>query len=354
MRFLITSDPGLEEIAAEEICDELSGADVKIRPCGLPGQIMVQTSASERLFDLKTIHHVVEIRGELEIESPDRVAGALSEVEFPELRDADSFRVTSKLSGDHRCDKLEIQRAAGAVLHERHRTPVDLENYELNIRVDLYGDRLVIGIQRTRDSLGNRIKRTKPLRSALKPTIAAAMLRIAGAHQGGGRLIDPMCGSGTIPVEAARINPRLEQCAADWDRDTTEVARDTLSVHGLEIPVEIADARALGEAYPSRFDFIVTNPPYGLRQAKRTGITRLYRALLSSFGAAIKDSGTIVLIVVKYRAFLAALDGSGLEIVDERVVDLGGLEARIYRICLKDRGQTPCIEDRGQTPCIGG
>jgi putative N6-adenine-specific DNA methylase/tRNA (guanine6-N2)-methyltransferase len=156
------------------------------------------------------------------------------------------------------------------------------------------------------------------------------MLRLAGAHAGKGALADPMCGAGTIPIEAVRINPGLEVAASDWDAETVEVARETIAENGLELPVETLDARNLGEVCPGRFDYIVTDPPYGLRQAKRTSIARLYRGLVDAFGDALKERGRIVLIVVKYRAFLSALEGSSLKILHEREVDLGGIRPRIY------------------------
>jgi putative N6-adenine-specific DNA methylase/tRNA (guanine6-N2)-methyltransferase len=332
MLYLVTTDPGLEDIAAGEVSDRLPEAAVDIEPYGVQGQIRVETAVLDPLLELKTIHLVTEIRGEADAATLEAVTDALKTVDFPELRDAASFRVTSKLTGDRSLGKQELQRAAGALFYARHRTPVDLENPELNIRVDLHGSRLVAGIQRTADSLGNRIKRAKPLRSSLKPTIAASMLRLAGAHAGEGSLIDPMCGTGTIPIEAAAMNPRLQVLASDWDEQTVEVARATAANHSAAIDVQVADARALGDLHPRCFDYIVTNPPYGVRQAKRTSITRLYRSLLPSFARAIKEQGTIVLIVVKYRTFLSALQDSGLQLVDERVVDLGGIGARVYRM----------------------
>jgi putative N6-adenine-specific DNA methylase/tRNA (guanine6-N2)-methyltransferase len=330
MVFLLTTDPGLEDVVAGEVVEKLPGAGVDIRPYGCRGRVRVEAPAADELLRLTTIHHVIEIRGESEARTLDEIKNGLANVDFPELRSASSFRVSSKLIGEQDFEKLEIQRVAGALLHDRYGTPVDLEDFEVDIRVDLYGRHLVAGVQRTRDSLGNRLKRARPLRSAVKPTIAAAMVRLACAHRGAGMLIDPMCGTGTIPIEAARINPRLEVMASDWDEETVEVARETVANHGLRIEPRVADARHLGETAPATFDYIVTNPPYGVRQAKRTSIARLYRSLLPSFAGAIKDSGRLVLIVVKYRAFLSVLEGCGLRVSGERVVDLGGIDARIY------------------------
>jgi len=330
MKFLLTTDPGIEEIAAAEVREKLPGAGAVARPYGCPGQVGVETSGVDGLLRLTTIHHVIEVRGESEILPLDGIRSWVRGLPFPELADAASFRVSSRLVGNHDVGKLELQRAGGGVLHERYGTPVDLEGFEINVRVDLYANQLVAGIQETRDSLGNRVERVRPLRSAIKPTIAAAMLRLAGAHRGGGVLIDPMCGSGTIPIEAARANPGLDVRASDWDAETLEVARETMARHRVEVEPRLADARRLGETDPGRFDYIVTNPPYGVRQARRTSISRLYRALLPSFARAVRDSGRIVMVVVKYRAFLAALEGSGLRVAAERVVAFGGLEPRIY------------------------
>jgi putative N6-adenine-specific DNA methylase/tRNA (guanine6-N2)-methyltransferase len=330
MRFLLSTDPGLEDLVEGEIGDREPGVDVESRPYDRPGLVRVDATDVDGLLQLTTIHHVVEVRHEADVTGTEQIARELEDVPFQELTGAASFRVTSRCHGDAGPKKMEIQRAAGAVLHHRYGTPVDLENFAVEVRVDLHGSRLVAGIQRTRDSLGNRIRRARALRSALRPTVAAAMVRLAGAHRGEGALIDPMCGVGTIPVEACRANPRLDVAAADWDRETAAAARETLANHGVDLEVEVADARRLGERFPDRFDFIVTDPPYGLRQAKRTSIARLYRALLPSLARAVRDSGTIVLIVVKYRAFRAALEGTGLRVAQERTVELGGIRPRIF------------------------
>jgi len=330
MRYLVTTDPGLEAIVAEELAASQPSAVAETRPYGQPGQLRIEHSTLEDLLRLRTIHHVLEIRGECDARFPDEVDAALAGVEFPELRDAASFRVTSKLHGRDAGEKQAVQRAAGAVLQRRYGTPVDLENFEVEVRVDRYETRAVVGIQRTKKSLGNRLQRARALRSALKPTVAAAMLRLCGANEGEGVLIDPLCGAGTIPVEAAQINPRLQVLASDWDPQTVDVARGTIANHRLSIEVQAADARTLGDDSPAAFDWIVSDPPHGMRQARRTSTAGLYRALLASFEKAIRPSGAIALVVVKYRAFLAALERSALQVSDECTVDLGSVGARIY------------------------
>jgi putative N6-adenine-specific DNA methylase/tRNA (guanine6-N2)-methyltransferase len=196
--------------------------------------------------------------------------------------------------------------------------------------VNLYGDRLIVGVQRTAESLAKRIQRVRSLRTALKPTIAAAMIRLIGAHRGAGRLIDPLCGTGTIPIEAKRINPQLTVFASDWDDETVETARGTVANHGLDIQLRQCDARTLTSWYEQPFDYIVTDPPYGVRQAKHTDIGLLYENLLTSFARALADAGILAIVVLKLRAFQRALEGAGLRVVHERLIESGGLHPRIF------------------------
>ncbi len=330
MRFLLSGDSGLEDVVVQELHQRCPSASARVNPHGIPGQIAVELDDVEPLLELSTIHHVLEVRNEAEVETLEDVRRVVAEGTFPELGGARSFRVTSTCRGDFGIEKMELQGAAGAALIRQHGTPVDLEEFEVEIRVDLYGRRLVAGVQRTRRSLGNRVRRGRVLRSSLKPTVAASMLRLAGAHAEPGRLIDPMCGAAVIPVEAARANPELEIHASDWDPGTVETARGTLRNHGLAFDVRTADARAMKEETSGLFDYIVTDPPHGLRQARRTRLGVLYSELLAAFERVLKPGGRIVVIVVKHRVFAAAVERTGLHIVEQRAIDSSSVRQRIF------------------------
>jgi putative N6-adenine-specific DNA methylase/tRNA (guanine6-N2)-methyltransferase len=330
MRYLLTTDPGIESIVVDELRERGAGGQADPCPYETQGHVRVDGAELDELRRLRTIHHIVEIRREARAATLEEIEAVLGEIDFPELNGAESFRVTTERQGKHPFRSTDVQRVAGAAIFRQYGTRVDLERFEVEVRVNLYGDRVVAGIQETRDSLGNRILRARALRSSLKPTIAAAMLRLVGAHRGEGRLIDPMCGTGTIPIEARQANPRLQVQASDWDDETVEVARATIHNHGLEIEVDNLDARTLGQGYPERFDYIVTDPPYGVRQARRVSMVHLYETLLPSLERALAPRGLLAIVVVKYRAFLAALEPTGLRVVDERLIDVGGLHPRIF------------------------
>ena len=329
-RFLLTTDENLEDVTAQEWREGAEAGEICLRPYDVAGQLRVTADDARRLLKLRTVHHVIEIRHEDVADDLDGVRRVLAGVEFPELESNTSFRVSSDRVRAREFDRRQLQGAAGGVLQQRYGTVVDLEGFEVNVRVNLHGRHLVAGIQLTRDSLGNRIRRTRSLRTSIKPTLAVAMLRLVGAHRGPGRLLDPMCGSGTIPIEARQLNPQLEVFASDWDEATCEVARGTIANHGLDIEVHTADARQVGAIYGQPFDYIVTDPPYGVRQGRRTDLTQLYEGLLASFDQILAPGGKLALVVLKLHSLLRALRGSRLTVVHERLTEAGGLHPRIY------------------------
>jgi len=330
MRYLLTTDVGIEAIAADEVADETPASGVQPAPYGVAGLVRVESAQAEDLLRLTTIHHVIEIRGEAEVVTLDDVRRAVDDVELAELAAARSFRVTTEHACGGDLARRELQGAAGAVIQRRYGTPVDLEGFEVNVRVELFGTQLVVGLQRTTRSLGKRLRRSRELRTGIKPTVAAAMIRLAGAHEGRGRLIDPLCGAGTIPIEARRINPELAVVACDWDEETVATARGTAENAGVELEVRQVDARELRAAYAGPFDYIVTDPPYGVRLGKRSSLRRLYPALLRSFEQALADSGRIVLVALKLHAFRTALDETSLRVVCQRRFCAGQLAPHIF------------------------
>jgi tRNA (guanine6-N2)-methyltransferase len=330
VRYLLIGDPGLEDVVVDEVRGRWPELDARPRPYGIPGLATVAADDAGNLRSLTTIHHIVEVRGEATVDSLDDIRRAVADVELPQLVGAESFRVSTRLEGEHGFVRREVEGAAGAVILNAYGTRVDLEGYAVNVRVDLYGSRLVTGVQMTGKDLGNRIRRARVLRTSLKPTIAAAMIRMAGAHRGEGSLIDPLCGTGTIPIEAKRANPALVVYASDWDDRTVEAARGTIANHGADIDLRVADARSLGSVYSDPFDYIVSDPPYGVRLGKRVSMRGLYADLLQSFEASLAEGGRIALVVLKFRAFLRALAPIPLRIVDERLIEASGLHPRIF------------------------
>lgn len=330
VRSLVLTDPGLESVACDELRECWPSAETCFPLGDTSGRLIVELPGDADFTRLRTAHHVVRLLGESDAASLEDVRLAVRQVEIPELESAASFRVTTSRKGDHAFKSEQIAGAAGAVLQQRYGTPVDLSDYEVNVRADLHGARLTIGVQLTRESLGARMRRTVPLRTALKPTIAAAMVRLSGAHQGHGTLLDPMCGAGTVPFEASTTNPALRVIGTDWDLPTLHNARRTLRDNGVDVPLVAADVRHVADVVTQRFDFVVTDPPYGVRQARRARLSVFYARMLHGIVEALADRARVVLISPRRQAMLRALGEVPLEVVDERQVETGGLRPRIW------------------------
>ena len=296
----------------------------------MSGRVWAELPGDADFARARTIHPVVEVLLEQRASSLDDVRDALRALDVPALATARSFRVTAHREGEHAFSSDQLAGAVGAALQKRHATPVNLRHYDVDVRADLYGSRLVVGVQRTTKDLSKRIRRPAPLRTAVKASIAAAMVRLVGAHRGEGVLCDPMCGSGTILVEAAEANPRLKVLGFDWDEETVAIASGTIANHGLAVDVGVADVLALPGEAAGPPDFVVTDPPYGLRQGRRLRLDEFYAKMLQSIATSLGDHGRIALISPRQKAMRHALASAPLEVAAELPVRAGGLTPHLW------------------------
>jgi len=182
------------------------------------------------------------------------------------------------------------------------RPNVDAKSPDVKVIAHLAKDHCDVSLDISGEPLFKRGYRLEPTRASLKETLAAAVL-LASGYDGEKSLIDPMCGSGTIALEAALIAhhraPGLERAFGieRWpafddrqrallktlrdeargrirkdappifarDRDPEAIAAVQLNAKRLGLPVQIAeaDARELQPLDPP--GMVVVNPPYGQR-----------------------------------------------------------------------------------------
>ena len=184
------------------------------------------------------------------------------------------------------------------------------------IDVALLKDEATLTLDTTGPSLHKRGYRRLAARAPIKETLAAAMIQLT-YWQPDRALIDPFCGSGTIPIEAAMIGRNMAPglvrrfAAEDWPNVRNELwdeardeARDLaepnlkLNIVGTDIDAEVLElaryhARQAGLAEQIHFQqrpfqqiaskheygCVVTNPPYGQRLNEYQDIEPLYRSI---------------------------------------------------------------------------
>ncbi len=190
------------------------------------------------------------------------------------------------------------------------------------VRVSIIKDEVTVGIDTSGDSLHKRGYRKLTSKAPITETLAAALLMLT-PWKADRLLVDPFCGSGTFPIEAALmglniapgINRNFSSEAFDfipnkiWSNARTE-ARDNerhdikLQIQGYDIDESIVNsarqnARLAGVAdqihfqardvkelsSPKKYGFIVCNPPYGERLEEKAAMPALYKAIGTAFSA---------------------------------------------------------------------
>ncbi len=189
------------------------------------------------------------------------------------------------------------------------------------IRIFLLKDEAVIGLDTTGESLHKRGYRKLTAKAPISETLAAALIMLTPWKRDR-ILVDPFCGSGTFPIEAAlmaaNIAPGMNRSflAESWDNliprkkwyDAVEEAQDLIDdsvqtdIQGYDINAEVIKAarenarlagvdhlihfqrRPVSELnHPKKYGFVITNPPYGERIEDRESLPGLYREIGQAF-----------------------------------------------------------------------
>lgn len=209
MKVLLTCDIGFENVVLEEV-KELAPSLAPYRVTN--GRVFVECEERDlpRVLSSRTVNNVYAILGEFEgVRTLDDIYRVMKGIDFVNYIEADeSFAVRPERVGRHEFTSIDIGRVAGQAVIDCYlsakgvRPKVNLDEPDVEIYTELSVDRLTVAIAITRRSLHVRGYKVFNHPAALKSTIAAAMLRVAGWRPGEG-VFDPMCGGGTIVVEAA-------------------------------------------------------------------------------------------------------------------------------------------------------
>lgn len=195
------------------------------------------------------------------------------------LRARETFRVITRVRSERDFLRTELREALARRLTSvrprwRQVDPADMELWTLET-----DDGWRCGLR-----LGRRAARSDERHGALRPSVAAAMVRLAGTS---GRLLDPFCGSGTILTAA--VSAGWLAYGADIDASALDVARSN-----THAPLVRADA-STPPFTTAAFDAVVSNLPFG-KQFADDGSSQ--RALVS-LRALLTNNGRVVLLTAR-------------------------------------------------------
>ncbi len=185
------------------------------------------------------------------------------------------------------------------------------------IRVFLHKDEVTVSLDTTGESLHKRGYRKLTAKAPIAENLAAALIMLTPWNKTR-ILIDPFCGSGTIPIEAAmmaanmapgmnrsflaeswtHIISRKEWYACmdeaaelvdfsqmpdiqgyDIDDEMVRIARENAKLAGVEQYIHFQRRGIEALSHPKKYGFIITNPPYGERLEDKNTIASIYRTL---------------------------------------------------------------------------
>jgi len=208
-RFFATTFKGLEEVLAGEVA-ALGAQDVSIGTGSVSFSGDMALCYRANLW-LRTANRVVLLLSEFPAPTPAALYEGARDVPWHELFPAGrTFAVDATVRGsgiDH--SHFAAQKTKDAIADRfrdalGRRPDVDTVSPDVRVVVRIVNDACAISLDTSGESLHRRGYRTRPVEASLKETLAAGLLLLAG-WQGEGPLVDPACGAGTIPIEAALL-----------------------------------------------------------------------------------------------------------------------------------------------------
>lgn len=189
------------------------------------------------------------------------------------------------------------------------------------VRIFLYKDEVTVTLDTSGESLHKRGYRYLCGKAPLTETLAAALILLTPWKRD--RIfVDPMCGSGTFPIEAAMIAANIapgmqrhflsetwenliekdlwKACFAearemvntdisvdiqgyDADGEIVKAARENAKRVGVEQLIHFQQRAVCDLHHPKKYGFIITNPPYGERMEEKKALPVLYRQIGQAF-----------------------------------------------------------------------
>jgi len=196
--------------------------------------------------------------------------------------------------------------------------------------------RVRLGLRLTDERYRYRGRQPIERPDALRPTIAAAMVALADLSAGI-RVLDPMCGGGTLLAEAARVDG-VHVRGGDLDGEAVRIARS----RDPDIQVDKWDATALaGHVAAGQVDRVICNLPFGRQYSHGADMAQLYESLIGHWRGLMATGGRLILLSSDDAAMKRALGRLHLRRQREERVKVLGLWSTISVVAAGPRPQAP-------------
>ena len=321
---------GLEQVLAEELV-QLGANNVQVerRAVSFTGDLRMLYTAN---MCLRTASRVLVPIASFKAKNADDIYAQVKALDWSQYMTLKTtFQIDATVYSDFfRHSQFVTYRVKDAIVDywmekENARPSVKLEGADLYLNIHIAADRVTLSLDSSGESLHKRGYRVANTQAPINEALAAGMLLLAG-WKGQSDLYDPMCGSGTLLIEAALIARNIapgvyrqgfafEKWAnfdADlWDEVYNDDSRERAFKHkiygsdagfyaaqaaqkniqsaGLQRDIEvrqvrIQELRLVDEARNMDGALVMINPPYGERLSQDKDVLRLYQDM----GTALK------------------------------------------------------------------
>ncbi len=327
--FVTTCPAGIEELVVREI--ESYGGTVKASHVGLVNWSANLEAAYRACLWSRFASRVLMRIASFTAENENCLYREIKEIDWDEhLELSSTFAVDCNLAAKatishSKFAALRVKDAISDYFTERYgkrpSVKVNRPDLQLNVHIDEKNGASVF-IDLSGESLHKRGYRQDSVMAPLKENLAAAIVAFAGWSQtAAGAFIDPMCGSGTLLIEAALAfgdsAPGLSRSyfgllgwkqhdnrlwsglideavtreddgfqktwpvmlGYDADPRAVAVARKNIKKAGLEEKIKVNQSALFTIQKPAERGLLLCNPPYGKRLEERQEVAQLYRAM---------------------------------------------------------------------------
>ncbi len=369
-KFIAKTVFGLEEVLAEEL-RQLGAQDIEIlqRAVAFKGTMEVLYKAN---YCCRTALSILKPFAEFEASSEKELYDQVYAIKWEHWIDVDSkIFLESTLNSQYFTHSLYIAQKTKDAIVDRFRKmfskrpSVDMENPDFRINIHIFDNRVTLSMNSSGESLHKRGYRKQVNLAPINEVLAAGLIKLSG-WQCDCHFFDPMCGSGTLLIEAAMLANNIpaqyyrnnfgfkkwrEFNMAEWKRvkeeadkkimetefdyqiwgsdinkRSLEVAQENLVYAKLHKDIELFHNPIDKQVPPEGNCMIITNPPYGERISVKD-IDELYETIGNTFKNLYGAGKTAWLITSDF----AAMKHIGLRPSRKIALYNGSLECRFLK-----------------------
>ncbi len=359
---------GVEAMLKREIID--LGYDVTLVEDGRVTFIGDEEAICRANIFLRTAERILVKAGSFRAETYEELFQGTKSISWEEFIPSDGrFWVTKAASVKSKLfSPSDIQSVMKKAMVERlkdvyHTSWFEEDGESFPIRVFILKDQVTAAFDTTGDSLHKRGYRKLVAKAPIAENLAASLLMLTPWKKDR-ILLDPFCGSGTFPIEAAMMAANMapgmnrEFTAQNWrnlipvrqwydavdearemveldvdtdiqgydiDERVIEAARENAKLAGVEKMIHFQRKGIDQLSHGKKYGFIITNPPYGERMEEKKDLPAIYRMIGERYKAL--DSWSLNLIT----AYEQAENDLGLKAAKNRKIYNGMLKTYFYQ-----------------------